>query len=64
MKSPGISPGQDAILKAGMVITIEPGVYFPGQGGVRIEDLVLVTRDGHRLLTSLQKSPPPVLRGP
>jgi Xaa-Pro aminopeptidase len=46
-----------------MVITIEPGVYYPGQGGVRIEDLALVTRDGHQLLTSVQKSPPLVLRG-
>jgi Xaa-Pro aminopeptidase len=45
-----------------MVITIEPGVYLPGQGGVRIEDLALVTRDGRQLLTSTQKSPPPVLR--
>jgi len=61
-EAPGISPGQDAILKAGMVITIEPGVYFHGQGGVRIEDLVLVTRDGHQLLTLTKKSPPPVLR--
>ncbi len=42
-------------LKVGMVVTVEPGVYFPGVGGVRIEDDVVVTADGCRLLTSLPK---------
>jgi len=63
-EAPGLSPRQDYRLKAGMVITIEPGVYVPGQGGVRIEDLVLVTRNGHEVLTSTQKSPELVLSGP
>jgi Xaa-Pro aminopeptidase len=62
-EAPGISPGQDTLLRPGMVITIEPGVYVPGQGGVRIEDLVLVTRDGRRILTTSPKWPPTVLRG-
>jgi len=42
-------------LKAGMVFTIEPGVYIPGIGGVRIEDMVLVEKSGCRVLTSLPK---------
>ena len=42
-------------LKAGMVITIEPGIYFPGIGGVRIEDDVLVTPNGYKLLSTFPK---------
>jgi Xaa-Pro aminopeptidase len=42
-------------LKPGMVITIEPGIYLPGWGGVRIEDDILVTRDGHEVLSSVPK---------
>ncbi len=43
-------------LQPGMVVTVEPGVYLPGVGGVRIEDDVLVTPDGCRLLTDLPKA--------
>lgn len=43
-------------LQPGMVVTVEPGIYLPGVGGVRIEDDVLVTRDGCRVLTHLSKT--------
>ncbi len=43
------------MLEADEVITVEPGVYLPGRFGIRIEDLVVVTEDGHRNLSSLDK---------
>jgi Xaa-Pro aminopeptidase len=52
-EAPRVRANSDDVLEAGMVITIEPGVYIPGWGGVRIEDDVLVTRDGCTLLSSL-----------
>jgi len=42
-------------LRRGMTLTVEPGIYLPGVGGVRIEDDVLVTSDGHRRLSSLPR---------
>ena len=54
-ESPRMSGKNTATLKPGMVVTVEPGVYIPGWGGVRIEDDILVTRDGHEVLTSLPK---------
>jgi Xaa-Pro dipeptidase len=49
---PQIASGEDAVLEPGMVFTIEPGVYIPGVGGVRIEDDMVVTADGVISLTS------------
>lgn len=54
-EAPYISPKSDTILRAGMVITIEPGIYIPDFGGVRIEDMVLVCDDGFEVLTDPSK---------
>jgi len=50
-EGPGINPRSEAVLKTGMVVTIEPGVYFPGWGGVRIEDDVLIRPRGCTVIT-------------
>ena len=55
-EDPSLDPGSQMVLEAGMVITIEPGVYLPGWGGVRIEDDVLVEEDGCRALTQADRS--------
>ncbi len=54
-EAPGLRRRAKAVLKPGMVVTVEPGIYLPGWGGVRIEDDVLVTRSGHEVLTSVAK---------
>lgn len=53
-EQPSISPRHD-ILKAGHVVTVEPGLYYAGVGGVRLEDVVLVTRSGCKNLTRFPK---------
>lgn len=52
-EAPGLSRLAEERLKTGMVVTVEPGIYLPGLGGVRIEDDVLVTTDGQKKLSSL-----------
>jgi Xaa-Pro aminopeptidase len=54
-EGPRIARTSQDVLKAGMVVTVEPGVYLPGWGGIRIEDDVLVTRIGHEVLSSLSR---------
>lgn len=54
-ESPRMAAVEDGTLRAGMVVTVEPGIYLPGKLGVRIEDDVLVTPAGHEVLSSLGK---------
>jgi Xaa-Pro aminopeptidase len=54
-EEPRVSPRSEDVLEAGEVVTVEPGIYLPGELGVRIEDLVAVTAEGFRNLSSLPK---------
>ena len=54
-EQPNLSPLSETILKPGMVVTCEPGIYIPDFGGVRIEDMVCVGEDGCENLTHLDK---------
>jgi len=55
-EAPRLSQRSDTVLEPGMVVTVEPGIYIPGFGGVRIEDDVVVTESGIRVLTSSPKA--------
>lgn len=54
-ENPRLSPKDDTVLQPGMVLTVEPGIYLPDWGGVRIEDVVVITHDGCAVLTASDK---------
>lgn len=62
-EGPRLASTSDTVLQPGMVVTVEPGVYLPGWGGVRIEDDVLITRNGCRVLTNAAKQLDEVIAG-
>lgn len=55
-EDPRLGPKQETRLAAGMVVTVEPGVYVAGVGGARLEDMVLVKRNGFEILTPTSKN--------
>ena len=54
-ESPNFSPREETVIKPGMVVTVEPGIYIEGIGGVRIEDVVIITEDGCENITHSTK---------
>jgi len=55
-ESPRLRKQSETILQPGMIVTVEPGIYLPDWGGIRIEDDVLVTSDGCEVLTHLART--------
>jgi len=56
-EGPRLGPRSESVLEPGMVVTVEPGIYLPGEVGVRLEQMALVTADGCEVLTMLPQRP-------
>ncbi len=56
-EAPWIAEGSPDVLAENMVISIEPGIYLKGKGGVRHSDTILVTHDGYEVLTRIMQEP-------
>ena len=56
-EGPSLAPSSDGVLEPGMLVTIEPGVYLAGVGGVRVEDFLVVTDDGYENVTHMPRGP-------
>ena len=54
-EAPGLAFRSDTVLEPGMAVTVEPGIYIPGIGGVRIEDDIIVTSEGNEVITKSPK---------
>jgi len=51
-EAPRIATNCETVLREGMVFTVEPGIYLPGRGGIRLEDVIAVRADGAEVLTN------------
>ena len=56
-EQPWMGPQSETVLLPGMVVTVEPGIYLPGEIGVRVEEMALITQEGHEVLTRLPRRP-------
>jgi Xaa-Pro aminopeptidase len=54
-EGPGLGHTSEDTLQPGMLVTVEPGIYLNGWGGVRLEDIVLITGRGHEVVTQAPK---------
>ena len=55
-EGPNFTPGDKTVLKPGMVLTVEPGIYLPGRFGVRVEDVIIVTKEGCEIISASDRS--------